>query len=481
MYIVPFIGSYAKKSQRNREILLGLLAFSPTLGAKTAINYMSMETYRGVDRGFQVTLTDLIAWGLLLYLRSSPSKDIKKLPPGSPLLIAFFLLAMVSAFQAPVLVYAMFTVWKLVRLFLIFSATANMLRIGITPRALFYGWTMMGLLTGGECFLQKYKMGMYRVNGFFDHSNSIPIFVLQAMSFVLLTALADPKITPKWVWLGVAAALGMVFSVVATQSRMGVMVAAIIMILTLVMTNLISKQKRTRVVSAVVFSVILIGAGMAAKTMMDRVKNAPESSAQARQEFNIAAEMMAKDHPMGVGINSFSSVLSSNSHYHAHFEVMANEIEEGQAGVAHHIYKLTAAELGPIGLYTFLSIIGFFVFYGIRAALRGRGMMVGSQAFTFVIGSIAVHVIGNFEYALRITPVCTMFSMISGSIVGFDYICTKAKSEKNRPKGAAQPKAPQNTPNAVQPGQNTAKENLLPPGTLRQNEPPTDPGAPQPA
>lgn len=429
---VPWVASFAKKSEKNRAILLAVMAFSQTLGAKTAFNYLSMEKYRGVDRGFQITLTDLIAWGLLIYLNGSRNRAITKFPKGSALCVVLFLIALVSAFQAPVLMYSMFTIWKFVRIFIVFVVMANMVRIGTPLRSLYYGWTMMGLVTGFECFFQKYKMGLYRVNGFFDHSNSIPIFVLQGMSYVLLTALADPKLSSRWVWLGVASTLGMTFSVLSTQSRMGVMVAAIILLITLGIVNVLSKQKRTRIVSACVLTVLLIGAAMATKTMMERVKNAPESSAQARQEFNTAAEMMAKEHPMGIGINSFSAVLSSNSHYHAHFEVMANEIEDGQGGVAHHIYKLTAAELGPTGLYVFLLVIGNLALIGIRAGWKGRGTLLGGQAWSLAIGAVAVHVIGNFEYAFRITPICTMFAMISGAAVGYEYLCTEAKKEKGK-------------------------------------------------
>jgi len=439
LIVVPWFASLAQKSAKNRAVLFGIMVFSPTLGAKTAINYVSIETYRGVDRGFQVTLTDLIAWGLLLYFVQNRPPNVKRFLPGVWLMIAFFGLALISAFQAPVLLYAMFTIWKLVRLYIIFWVTANMLRIGTPTQALFYGWTMMALVLAGDCFLQKYKMGMYRVNGFFDHSNSIPIFVLQALSFVLLTALGDKKVTGKWVWFGVVGALGMTFSVVATQSRMGVMVSAVILMLTLVMANLISKEKRTRVVSACVFTVILIGAGMAAKTMMDRIKNAPESSAEARQEFNTAAKMMASEHPLGVGINSFSSVLSKNSHYNAGFEVMANEIEEGQAGVAHHIYYLTAAEIGLPGLFVFLSLIAWMMLIGMRAAWKARGTLAGSQSVSLVIGALAVHIIGNFEYALRITPVCSNFAMLCGATAGYFYLNGRPAPKQIRTRPATRP------------------------------------------
>lgn len=420
--MVPLLASKAKQSEKVRSILLACMAFAPCQSRGISTHIMSMEHYRGPDRGFAVTLTDLFAWSLLAYLVSSKRREIAWLPNGWYLMGGFFLAALISATQAPMLIGSLFTLWTLVRLYVICWVAMNAIRTGINPRYLYYGFVVMGLVLGIYCAFQKYRMGMYRVTGFFDHSNTIPLFELNAMSFVLITALGDKQLTSKWAWAGVFAVLAMTFGIVATQSRMGVAVSIGCLVATLVLANILSDRRRTRVVSAVVFSVLLVGAGMAAKTMINRIKTAPESSAKAREEFNIAADMMTKDHPLGVGINNYSNVLSTNSRYNAHIEVMASEIEEGQAGNAHHIYKLTAAETGRWGLAWFMSIIVFFLMTALVAAWRMRKSLYGYQALSLMIGSICVHIIGNFEWALRVDQVGSMFAIVCGSIAGFGYL-----------------------------------------------------------
>lgn len=427
---IPWVASMAGKSSVNRERLLAFLVFSPALGGMANVNFASMETYRGPDRGFEVTLTDLIVWGLAVYLLSRRRKEVAFIPLGSAFMATFFLAACVSATQAPMQIGAVFTIWKLFRLSIVFWTVANMLRVGVNPRAMFYGWATMGLVFTAECLYQKYKLHMYRVQGFFDHSNGVPIFLDQAISFVLLTALGDKGLSAKWVWAGVLSALGMTFCVIATQSRMGIAITAGLLLITLVLVNIVSKAQRTRLVSAFVLLCLCVGGGMAAKTIITRIQTAPESSAEARVEFNIAADLMAQDRPLGVGLNNFSYVLTSNSHYNGHIEVMAAEIENGQGGVAHHIYKLTAAEMGKYGLVLFLLLIGRFLLAGLKAGWKGRKSLVGYQAWALVVGSMAMHAIGNFEWSLRVTTVASMFAVCSGGIVGYASIVSNIGKPK---------------------------------------------------
>lgn len=436
LFFVPWVSAQAGKSAINRERLLSLLVLSPAIVSMTGVNFMSMETYRGPDRGFEVCLADLVAWGLMIYLITKRKSEIKWFPLGTIFLVLFFLAACISVSQAPMKIGAIFTLWKLFRLSMIFWTVGNMLRVGVSPRALFYGWAAMGLLFTADCLWQKYKLHMYRVQGFFDHSNGVPIFLNQCIAFVLVTALGDKGLPSKWVWAGVFSALGMTFCVLATQSRLGMAITAGILLVSLILVNIISKQKRTRLVSAFVFACLLTGGGLAAKTIITRIKTAPESSEQARVEFNISADMMSAEHPLGVGINNFSDVLTMNSHYNGHIEVMAAEIANGGGGVAHHIYKLTAAETGKYGLVLFLLVLGRFLVAGVVAAWRGRKSLLGFQAMALVVGSVAMHIIGNMEWSLRVTTVSSMFASVCGAIVGFAALTEKKKcGQGNSPPG----------------------------------------------
>ena len=59
--VVPTVGFLSARSSKLCGLLFSCLVFSTVLGDATNINFCSMESYRGPDRGFEVTLTDLLA------------------------------------------------------------------------------------------------------------------------------------------------------------------------------------------------------------------------------------------------------------------------------------------------------------------------------------------------------------------------------------------------------------------------------------
>jgi O-antigen ligase len=150
------------------------------------------------------------------------------------------------------------------------------------------------------------------------------------------------------------------------------------------------------------------------RSVVQRFLEAPEASHLAREEFNRAALMMARDHPMGVGINQFSEVLSTTPRYHSHVMVMANE---EQAGVCHHVYLLNAAELGWVGLIVFIVIIVRFLWPPLRMALTQRDLE-GLLPMGFLAGAVALHLSGLLEWVFRITPVFFLYLICCGVVVG---------------------------------------------------------------
>ena len=181
---------------------------------------------------------------------------------------------------------------------------------------------------------------------------------------------------------------------------------------------------------------LLIGGFKAANSFLERIKNAPESSEAARVEFNIAAAKMAKDRWLGVGLNNFSRVLTDTPEYREHFSVMANET---QAGVAHHIYWLTAAEIGFSGLAIFLILIGRLALIAAWHGLRS-GSFEGNLLIGLFFGFMALHLSGFLEWAMRITPVTYLFYINCGICVGLAgalQTSERARGNANWPKQLA--------------------------------------------
>ena len=435
--IIPTAAYLAMISNCWRGWLLSALVFSTAIGNKSKINFISMESYRGPDRGFEITLTDLICWGLILamvtqyiYHNHLARYDslwckIKIIPSNTFWMFAFFISACISSLDAPSLLFAGFTLFKLGKIYLLYWCVSNCTRITGCQRPIFYGLVATGFYIAAIAFYQKYGIGIYRVNGPFDHSNSIPPYLNQIIPVLLIWTACYRNLNWFEVLLGLAASLGMIFSVVATFSRAGV--AFMGLSLMAVLTFIVWRERSIRVyaVSALLLIFITAGAFKAANSYMDRIQNAPKASETARDEFKIAADMMIHDHFWGVGLNNFSYVLTNTEKYNAHMFVLANE---DSAGVCHQIYLLTAAETGYPGLAIFLIIItSFMVRSGWNAFCHKT--FESNLLFGIFMGFCVLHVSGLLEWAFRITPIFYMFIIQCGFCTAYSDLLRKPEME----------------------------------------------------
>ena len=411
---VPAMTALAMMSESLRAWLVTLLVFSLVLAGSVSINFMSMELYRGPDRGFEVTLTDLIALALALALLARHSGQVQWLPYNSLCLAALFLWCLVSTASAPQPLFGGFTLFKMLRLYLVYWTLCNCLRTGVPAEAFFRGFVFSALLLTVICLRQKYLMGLYRVHGPFDHSNTIPLFGNLMMPLLLLWGLGDRGMRQAWFLAALFGALGVVFAVLATQSRAGLALSGGALLTCLAVVNWRSRTSRVTLVSLLVFLAMVAGGFDAADTIINRVKTAPKSSAEAREEFNQAAAHMARDNLLGVGLNNFSHVLTYEDRYRQYIKVMANE---KQAGVAHHMYWLTAAELGWTGLGLLLLVFLRFMWRAWRGFRRDRGL-AGLVCLGLLLGHLCLHLSGFFEWALRISPVSYQFVVTAALISG---------------------------------------------------------------
>lgn len=420
--LLPTVAYLAMRSNLWRSWLLSALVFSTAAGDLSNIFFISMENYRGPDRGFEFTLSDLICWGLVLALVTQSFHHarlgrydsiwfkIKWLPFGSFWMFAFFFASCLSTVDAPNALFASFTLFKLIKIYLLYWCIVNCVRITECQRPLFYGFVAIGFFIAAIAFYQKYGHGIYRVSGPFDHSNTIPPYLNQIIPLVLIWTSCYRNLNRFDVLLGVVSSLGMVFSVVATFSRAGVALMGLSLLSVLIFVLWRDRTPRAYAISALLSLTITAGALKATDSFLDRIQNAPKASEDARDEFNRAAEMMLRDHFWGIGLNNFSYVLTHNEKYNAHMYVLANE---ETAGVCHHIYLLTAAETGYPGLILFLIIISIFVLRSGWYTLR-YNTVEGNLLFGIVAGFCSLHVSGFLEWALRITPVFYLFIIQCG-------------------------------------------------------------------
>lgn len=411
---VPAMAGASMVSRKLKNLLFAGMVASLTLGAKVSINLQSMEFYRGPVRGYEITGADLVCWGLILGMIIKTPGKISWFPRFFLPLLAFFIMAVANVQASKYQIYGWFVIWQFVRAGLLYWCVYNFFGTDDcdyqSMKAVWLGIFFTGSLLFLQTFKQKYLDGIYRAWAFFDHSNTIPSFVLIVLCMMFVWGLYDERLNLIEFLLSMFAAMGLVFATFATGSRTGMLTAAGSVVASLVIAKRKYSSKRLKLAIWVVIFGMIVGGAMVMDTLIDRFLNAPKSSEEARDEFNVAAEKMAEDYAFGVGLNQFSEVLTVTTKYRKDIKVMANE---KQAGVAHHIYLLTKAEMGNIGMWSFIAIIGLFelslIIYGLRWTTLEQRLMLG-----LAVGSMAFYAIGLYEWVFRQTPVFFQYVIAMG-------------------------------------------------------------------
>jgi len=406
--------------------LIGMIT-SFLFNSQFSINLMSMEEYRGPVRGFEITIADILAMGLSIgMLLRSGSKIVWK-PRFMMTLLAFFLFSVINVYQSQYPLYGWFAISQLFRMGLMYWCITNFFateEYSITSiRVLMTAYTVTAVILSIIALKQKYLDGIYRIFAFFDHSNTVPSFALFSLCVLMVLVLSDSGLKRIQFIIPLGGTLGMTVAILSTGSRTGILTAAGSLVAALVISNFRMKNTRIKFTTIFLMICLVLGGLMVIDTVIDRFLNAPEESEEARNEFEIAAVMMADDHNLGIGLNQYSQILTVTEEYRKHITVMKYE---EQAGVAHHIYLLTAAELGYGGMYFFIFIIISFIF---SMFINGISFKSIEQRLllALVVGFGAVFAIGMYEWVLRQSPV--LYQLVVASAFGQSLI-TKVKNDK---------------------------------------------------
>lgn len=412
---VPLAANYAQQKAKFRGMLVGGLFLFALLVKQGKINFVSMESYRGPDRGFEVCMTDLIGITLLTVLVKKYKERIVWLPPCSWPLLLLYVIALISAVGAEDKLVAAFSLFKWARAYGVYWITYNSLKMPWPRRKIWAGLIIAAYTLTFWSLKDKYIGHMYRVAACFDHSNTVPLFINQFLPVLAMWGLTDKKLTNAQSLATTIGSLGLCVASQCTFSRLGMLLSVSGFFGALLTANIFCRTPRVRVITMIAVSGVVVGGLLALPSIMERIRTAPEESELARLEFNLAAKKMAEDHPFGVGINNFSRSLTREARYNQFISVME---DEDQSGVCHHIYNLTAAELGKYGLYTFVAILLYFLVQGLIGFWKNRHNMAGWLCMGVVIGECALHVSGFAEWVFRITPVTYMYALCAGLSMG---------------------------------------------------------------
>lgn len=393
--------------------ILALALFHPA-----HINLLSDEAYRGDARGFEITVVDVLALAIFVAarLRRAPASPRAFVIPR----VAYASAVVLSIIASPDALRSMFGVWKLARMYFMFSVLAGELVALPMVLAAVQGLSAGVLLEGGLALHQRYFEHVMRVSGSQSHPNSLAMLVNLIAPIAFAVFLAGYG---RWLAASVFVLAGVCDILTLSRGGMLMFVFGVSLVAVASLARAPTWQKARILVGLALASSLVLA--WSARTILLRFETAPVESVHARELFVAAAQRMAADHPLGVGINMYSQVLAT-----AEYSAVLGIDPMDRNGIAHHIYWLTAAETGYAGLAAFALLLCAVLVAAIRAAaLRG---VRGELALGIAVGLTVTYVQGTAEWILRQSTMSYAFWLLAAIIVGITHSSKASKGGTHR-------------------------------------------------
>lgn len=394
------------------------------------INFISMETYRGTSRGFEIGLVDITAIILFFLIYSRKDKYPITLPPASYIYFLYFTFSFISIMNSDVYVYSFFELWKMVRMYFYFFVVYNLVRsFDDIEDFLKYMVIIVGFITI-IVLKQKYLDGMFQTKGPFPHQNSLVMYMIVYGS-VFLSYLLNVKDAKIYVWIIAFGAASV--DIISTLSRGGMAVFSISIFIIFLLSY---RNKFTMKKLGITLVFFICATGIlykASDTIMERIKTAPEESLDVRVVLAQAAQNMANDKVFGVGLNNFGLKINPPYHYGDHIE-RKNDDEKG--GIVETVYLLIAAETGWANLFVFISFLMFFYFENIKnymALKKGKLKKYRYIPMAFIGCLTSMYLQSTMEWVLKQTNNFYQLMFIFAIIAVVSKLIKKGiKNEKSK-------------------------------------------------
>ena len=392
---VPFNYIMAQKYVQYEKFLWFLLIFFTA--NMVDINFVSMETYRGTSKGFEIGMVDIVVYSMLAIVIGRRDEYPVKIPPGTTLYFLYFFFSFLSIINSDVLVYSFFELWKMVRMYLFFFVVYNMIRKFEEFNDIMLYISYITIFITFVTLKQKYFLGIFQTYGPFPHQNSLVMYMIVFGSLLLAYLLNNDKIK-LYYWLLIFGAAGI--DIISTLSRGGMALFAFStsLIFLLSYTNKMSFRKL-----GITLLFIILASGVlykASDTILERVATAPKESLDVRIVLAQAAQNMANDKILGVGLNNFGLKINPPYPYGNHIP-RKDSYEKG--GLVETIYLMIAAETGWHNLFIFILLLLYFYIKNIRNYFRMNGSAYRYIPLALVGALTAIYIQSTLEWVLKQT------------------------------------------------------------------------------
>ncbi len=392
---VPFNYIMARKFVQYEKLLWFLLIFFTA--NMIDINFVSMENYRGSSKGFEVGMVDIVVFSLLAIVIGRKNEYPLRFPMGSTLYFFYFFFSVISMINSDVLVYSLFEIWKMIRMYIFFYVVYNMIRKFEEFNDIMLYISFISIFITLVVLKQKYLLGIFQTYGPFPHQNSLVMYMI-VFGSLLLSFLLNNKKIKLYYWLAVFG--GVSIDIISTLSRGGMALFAfsIFIVFLFSYSNKMSLRKLGITLLFIVLSTGILF--KASDTIMERISNAPKESLNVRILLAQAAQNMANDKIFGVGINNFGLKINPPYSYGNHIP-RTDAYDKG--GLVETIYLMIAAETGWHNLVVFVCFLLYFYFKNIQNYFRMKGSEYRYIPLGIIGALSAIYVQSTLEWVLKQT------------------------------------------------------------------------------
>jgi O-antigen ligase len=431
-------------SQRARDAIFFLLVTLAVFAERLQVNFFSEAWYRGTTRGIQISLPEILAFGLLtgtlLGWRRSGGQPRWFWPGSLGLMLLYLLYATISVITAQPKLFGAFELSKIFSGILVFLAAAVYVRTKREWTILIVALGCAVAFEGAWAVKQKFITHLDRVAGTLDHANSLSMYF--CLTAPPLIAVAYAGWTAWLRWFGGVCAILAAVGLLLTVSRAGIPVFALVAFGTFLACaswklNVRLVLIRTGLALASVAVVAALWSQIASRYGEASLREEYlDAHVDGRGIYLRLARNIVADRFFGVGLNNWSYHVSKTYGAQLGFKfddydrlVAVHGTEDMQhifgdaylPAPAHNLAALTLGELGVPGLLIFLLLWARWFAMGAPFLFGARDDPMRTLGVGLFFGICGIFGQSLTEWVFRQTPILLTFHILLGALASIAY------------------------------------------------------------
>jgi O-Antigen ligase len=438
--VVPAGALVASHSRRIRELIFASMLFSTAFIGKLDIHFVSREWYYAPTQGIEFSFVDFLCLIVLFSMFANLQRDRRRLywPVGLSLILVYLSYCLLSICLSEPKLFGILEISKLLRGLLAFVTVAWYVRSERDVRIAILTLGCALICQGCLAIMQRYLWAFYRAQGTFHHPSPFADYCCLLAPLMLSVVVSRTTLGTRalcamaWTLAGAA--------IILSITRMAIAAFAFVSI-GILLVGLVTESGFRR--HAVVYLACFVLMGGASLRGYDLVLSRHQGMTAAvdrgvetagRGYWYTAALDMAKERPLGVGLNNWSYWFSAEKG-----NPYTSTAERGDGPreiMAHSAFALTLGELGWPGVIIFLALWCQWLWIsGQHLFTRKQNLLSRIQMGCF-FAVVAALLCALTEHEFRSQRFYIIFNMVLGFAVAVRHL--RLTKGRERPPPSAQ-------------------------------------------